>query len=232
MTERKNIISSLASRFALRGAGGLIGMAVISLIAFSIGAICFGGDQGASPAGAGHEDATEAATAPTEWTCSMHPQIKLPKAGKCPICFMDLIPLDVGSGDDVGPRQLRLSETAKELARIETAPVTRAFAESEIRMVGKIDYDETRLSYITAWVPGRLDSLYADFTGVTVKRGDHLVNMYSPVLIAAQEELVQALAAIQALNQTTSSVLESTAIATVTASREKLRLYGQRQGHL
>ena len=49
-----------------------------------------------------------------------------------------------------------------------------------LRMVGKIDYDETRLKTITAWVGGRLDRLYVDYTGVPVKKGDHLVYLYSP----------------------------------------------------
>ena len=55
----------------------------------------------------------------------------------------------------------------------------------------KVEYDETRVEYITSWVPGRLDRLYVDYTGVPVKKGDHMVYLYSPELFAAQEELVQ-----------------------------------------
>jgi Cu(I)/Ag(I) efflux system membrane fusion protein len=156
----------------------------------------------------------------------MHPQIQLPKPGKCPICYMDLIPVETNTGAELGPRQLRLSETAKELARIETTPAVRAFAKAEIRMVGKLAYDETRLSYITAWVPGRLDRLFADFTGVTVKKGEHMVEMYSPELYAAQKELQQAKNAVEVLGRSTSSVLKSTAASTLDAAREKLRLLG------
>jgi Cu(I)/Ag(I) efflux system membrane fusion protein len=60
-------------------------------------------------------------------------------------------------------------------------------------MVGKVDYDETRLADITAWVGGRLDRLYVDYTGVPVRKGDHLVSMYSPDLIVAQRELILAM---------------------------------------
>ncbi|HBO43290.1 MAG TPA: efflux transporter periplasmic adaptor subunit [Planctomycetaceae bacterium] len=122
----------------------------------------------------------------------MHPQIKLPKPGKCPICFMDLIPLESDEGEELGPRQLRLSETAAQLAEVETTPVTRRYAEHIVRMVGKVDYDETKVVDITAWMPGRLDRLYVDYTGTTVRKGDHLVLMYSPELIVAQRELIQA----------------------------------------
>ena len=139
---------------------------------------------------------------------------------------MDLIPLDSGSGDDLGPRQLRLSETAKQLARIQTTPAIRAFAEAEVRMVGKITYDETSVAYITAWVPGRLDRLFADFTGITVRKGDHLVRIYSPELLAAQEELIQAHAAVAALEKAASRVLRATAQTTLEAVRDKLRLWG------
>jgi Cu(I)/Ag(I) efflux system membrane fusion protein len=223
MTDEKNN-RRLFNRFALRGIGGLIGLVVVVILAFFLGGLFFGGGQ---PVTDSHDHSqADKVDEPAIWTCSMHPQIKLPKAGKCPICFMDLIPLDTGSDDETGPRQLRLSETAKQLARIETTPAVRAFAEAEVRMVGRIAYDETRLSYITAWVPGRLDRLYADFTGISVRRGDHMVQMYSPELLAAQEELFQAARVARALKETSSTVLRSTADATVVAVREKLRLYG------
>jgi Cu(I)/Ag(I) efflux system membrane fusion protein len=207
-----------------RGKAGIISLAVVAVVAFSLGLLLSGGDN--------HQNGEEAAGNSTEasvpevWTCSMHPQIQLPKQGKCPICGMDLIPLETGSGDDLGPRQLRMSESARQLARIQTSTVKRAFAEAEIRMVGRVAYDETRVSYITAWVPGRLDRLYADYTGVMVSPGDHMVHMYSPQLLASQEELVQARRAIDALSDSQSRVLLSTARATVEASREKLRLLG------
>jgi Cu(I)/Ag(I) efflux system membrane fusion protein len=212
------------NRFALRGLGGLIGLAAVAIVAFSLGGIFFGSEQHTPDLNGQSQEAHE--EQPSVWTCSMHPQVKLPKPGKCPICFMNLIPLEIGSGDDLGPRQLRLSETAKSLARIQTTPARRAFAETEIRMVGKVTYDETKLSYITAWVSGRLDRLYADFTGMTVKKGDHMVSMYSPELLATQEELLQALTAIEALKSSASTILKSTADATLTAAREKLRLLG------
>ena len=75
---------------------------------------------------------------------------------------------------------------------LETVEVERRFVTSSVRMVGKIDYDETRVKHITAWVPGRLDRLYVDYTGIEVRKGDHLVYLYSPQLLAAQEELRKA----------------------------------------
>jgi Cu(I)/Ag(I) efflux system membrane fusion protein len=203
----------------------VVAMAVVAVIAFVLGGLILG-DGGSSEVRQAEHGAESSVSAPTIWTCSMHPQIKLPKPGKCPMCFMDLIPLDTSGGEDLGPRQLRLSETAKQLARIQTTPAVRAFAETEVRMVGNITYDETRVAYITAWVSGRLDRLYADYTGVPVNKGEHLVYIYSPELLAAQEELIQAHEAISSLSGTSSEVLLSTARATLDAARDKLRLFG------
>ncbi len=216
--------NNILSKITPKGVAGWIGLVIVIILAFSFGIMISGGSDSSNATA--HEHSAEASSAPTVWTCSMHPQIKLPKPGKCPICLMDLIPLETGSGEELDPSQIRISKYAKELAQIQSTPVSRGFAEAEIRMVGKIAYDERKVNYITAWVPGRLDRLYADFTGMTVNKGDHMVYMYSPELLAAQEELLQAKKAIVALGKTKSSILKGTAEQTLVASREKLSLYG------
>jgi len=127
------------------------------------------------------------------WTCSMHPQIKLPHAGKCPICFMDLIPLVSGKEDDAGPSvaQYSMSETAKRLAEVETAEVKRKQAKVKVRMVGLVYEDETRIAALTSRVDGRLDEVYVNFTGVQVSKGDPMVKIWSPTLIKSQVELFE-----------------------------------------
>ena len=163
--------------------------------------------------------------APTWWTCSMHPHIRLPKPGICPLCPMDLIPVVTQDGV-VGERQIAFSQEALKLMEVQTTPVERKFVEAEIRMVGKVDYDETRVKNITAWVPGRIDRLYVDFTGITVNKGDHMVDLYSPELISAQAELLQALKAAGSIKDNTSDLMKRTTLAMLEASRDKLRLLG------
>ncbi len=145
----------------------------------------------------------------TIWTCSMHPQIQLPESGQCPICFMDLIPLEAEPGG--GEREIRISPYAAKLAELETVPVERRFAAAEIRMVGKVDVDETRLYTISAWVPGRIDRLFVDYTGMPVNKGDHLAEIYSPELLNAQKELFYAIRQNPAM---------------VDSVRERFRLWG------
>jgi len=199
---------------------------LIIIVAFVVGYL-IRGFMVSAPPDAVHNHVSDAGrTESTQWwTCSMHPQIHQPKPGKCPICFMDLIPVTSTAGD-IGERQISFSQEAIKLMEVETTPVERKFVEAEIRMVGKVDYDETRVKNITAWVPGRIDRLYVDFTGITVSKGDHMVDLYSPELISAQAELLQALNAAGNVKTATSELMTRTALATLEASREKLRLLG------
>jgi len=129
---------------------------------------------------------------PTLWTCAMHPQIKLPRPGKCPICFMDLIPLESGKDSvDPGLARYSMSEAAKKLAEVETTPVKRHKAEINVKMVGQVYEDETRQATLTARVDGRLDEMYITFTGVSVSKGDPMVKIWSPTLIKSQVELFE-----------------------------------------
>ncbi len=163
------------------------------------------------------------------WTCSMHPNIHKEGAGKCPICGMDLIPVSSTPGDkETGSmRRLVISSAARELMRIETTPVERRYATAEIRLVGKVEYDETRLGYITAWISGRLDRLYVDYTGVEVKKNDHMVYIYSPELYSTQDELIQVLK--HARGQKGVSSIYPDVANLLGPVRERLRLWGMTQ---
>lgn len=163
----------------------------------------------------------------TRWTCSMHPQINLPEKGKCPICFMDLIPLTAGHEDEGEVRSLTLSENARKLAGIVTAPAVRRGAHTSIRLTGKIAIDETKSEMIAARVSGRIDRLFVDYTGIPVKRGDHLARIYSPELITLQRELLEASRSLSSVKTGNSDgyILKS-AERTFNAAKEKVRLLG------
>lgn len=167
----------------------------------------------------------EAVEESTIWTCSMHAQIRLPEPGQCPICLMDLIPL-VTDDDGLDPAQLRLGENAVALAGIRTSPVERRALVRDVQMVGKVAFDETRLSYITAWVPSRLDRLYVDYTGVPVRQGDHMVEVYSPDLIATQQELLAGLRSLELLGDEAVPAVADRQQSAVESARERLRLWG------
>lgn len=178
-------------------------------------------------------DAQDHAGHGTIWTCSMHPQVRQPEPGLCPICAMKLIPLvEEGSAGESEPRQLAVSDAAKALMEIETARVERRFVESDVRMVGKIVFDETSLANITAWVPGRIERMYADYTGTVVQQGDHMVDLYSPELLSAKDELRRAYENYNKLSPTMPEVLHTTAKSTLDAVRSKLRRWGMTEGQV
>ena len=161
------------------------------------------------------------------YMCAMHTHIRRAEPGQCPICGMDLVPVpEDADQDEEDEAVLRVSEAQKALMRVATAPVERKFPIAELRLIGKVAYDETRLEYITAWVPGRIDELYVDFTGIEVTRGTHMVRLYSPELYSAQEELLQAQRSLTELSKSSLASLKRSARGTVDSAREKLRLWG------
>ena len=163
---------------------------------------------------------------PQLYTCSMHPSVRLPDPdAKCPICFMDLIPITEDEGGEGSERRIVLSEAAVKLSEVETTNVRRFFPTAEVRLFGKVTYDETRVARLTAYFPGRLDRLFVNYLGVTVAKGDHVAEIYSPDLLAAFEELRQARAAVDT-GGGSSKVLRGTTQDTLEAAREKLRLFG------
>lgn len=169
----------------------------------------------------------------TVWTCSMHPQIRLPEPGQCPICFMDLIEVQKEKDENrQSLRQISFDKRARKLAQVEVHPVTRGQAATEIRMVGKVDYDETRVGTITSWVSGRIDKLFVDYTGSRVRRGQPMAEVYSPELLTAQAELIQSSVALKRAELSGNEIIKKTAGRTLAASREKLRLLGLRNGQL
>lgn len=156
------------------------------------------------------------------WTCSMHPEVQLPKPGKCPKCSMDLILS--GNKSNNKDAIYEMSPEAKKLAEIEVSEVEKRILNHEIPLVGKAYYDERTTSTISAWFPGRIDRLFVDFTGTRVSKGDHLALQYSPDLLAAQEELIESAKRVESKDQ--SPFLKKSNLQLLTSTKEKLRLWG------
>jgi Cu(I)/Ag(I) efflux system membrane fusion protein len=131
---------------------------------------------------------------PTVWTCSMHPQIRMEEPGDCPLCGMDLIPLQTtGSGDtSVDPEAIQLSAEAAALAHVQTTVVSRQNPVKEIQLYGTIHVDERLSQSQTSHVSGRIEKLFVTFTGETVRKGQPIATIYSPDLLNAQQELIEA----------------------------------------
>lgn len=148
----------------------------------------------------------------TTYSCPMHPQIRQPEFGTCPICGMDLVPIgEDDSGDDREAPVLQLNQRAIALLQLQTAPVERRPVHAERRFLGKFVYDETRLHDIVLRTEGQLEQLFVNYTGIPVRKGEHIAQIYSPEFYSATRDLL---------------VAQTTPIDPVAAdaSRRKLRL--------
>lgn len=145
----------------------------------------------ASESHEGHEHETESGAA-SLWTCSMHPQIKLGEPGDCPICGMDLIPASQASSGNDNPMVFEMTPEAVALAQIHTTKIGGTNGSGELFLTGKIQADERENAAITAKFPGRIEKLFVTFTGEQVKAGQRLATIYSPELLTAQRELLEA----------------------------------------
>lgn len=128
------------------------------------------------------------------WTCSMHPQIQSPDPGICPICEMDLTPMTSDSGND--PFVLTMTENAVRLANIQTSVIgngqTEMISDDAWRIHGKILPDERNIYSQTPRIEGRIESLQVTYEGMYVTEGSTVAEIYSPEIVAAQRELLEA----------------------------------------
>ena len=146
------------------------------------------------------------------WTCSMHPQIRQNEPGKCPICGMDLIPVSEGAEGEV-PQLLVMSEASVKLADIQTTEVKQQVPISELNLTGKVKINEKQMQQVIAQFPGRVEQLFVNSTGEKIRAGQPVARLYSPELLTAQRELLEA----AKLRETTPALFE--------AAKNKLRLW-------
>ena len=126
------------------------------------------------------------------WTCSMHPQIMKTEPGDCPICGMDLIPAEAGA-EGLSVDEFKLTENAMKLANIQTTIIGAPDgSENTLELSGQIVANEKKNAVQVSYFSGRIEELFINFTGEQIKKGQKLATIYSPVLFAAQQELLTA----------------------------------------
>ena len=182
-----------------------IGILILGLI---LGAVFFGNSNEEETHS--HE---KVANETQMWTCSMHPQIMQPEPGDCPICGMDLIPAMTGD-DGLSVDQFKLSKNALALANVQTTVVGgNSNTSNAIKLSGSIVENEETNAVQVSYFAGRIEKLNVNATGVQVKKGQLLASIYSPELMAAQQELI------------TASSLKKSQPALYNAVRNKLKLW-------
>ena len=141
------------------------------------------------------------------YECPMHPEVTSRKPGRCPKCGMALRPRggsDGGTaehadhrGHDEAPQRVEVAipPDRLQLMGVRTTIASERVVERDLRTVGRVDFDETRLHHVHTKVEGYVERLLVNFTGKPVKRGEVLFWLYSPELVASQNEYLIALRA-------------------------------------
>jgi RND family efflux transporter MFP subunit len=177
------------------------------------------------------------------YTCGMHPTVRVTPEDyergndSCPICNMDLVPvykdqagMEMGAADREGHEEgevlVRLSERAQTLAQVKVEEVQFRHLFKEIKTVGQIDYDERKIAFVAAWIPGRIDKIFVDYTGLTLEEGTPLVSLYSPDLVITQEEYLLARETLEKVKDSGNEDTLRGAQALVDASKKRLLLWG------
>lgn len=124
------------------------------------------------------------------YTCSMHPSVRSKAPGSCPICGMDLVPVTTA---DLSQGTIMVDAERRQRIGVTTAPVTVRETAIDIRAAGTIAPAEPRLHDITLRATGWIEELDADFLGKSVQSGQPLFTVYSPELLTAESDFLQAL---------------------------------------
>jgi len=126
------------------------------------------------------------------WTCSMHPQIRQEEPGLCPLCKMELVPLDGEHSHQ--ENELEMTPAAVQLAQIQTTVIETnpTNKHSSLDLNGRLQVDETQIARLVNHIPGRIEKLAVSYTGATVQKGQILAWIYAPEIITAQKEVLEA----------------------------------------
>ena len=175
--------------------------------------------------------------------CPMHKEYQSDKPGNCPICSMKLLKKDgtlasddasesveksaspAAPGTPTGVNTIFVAPQQQQLIGMQTAPAEMRPLAREIRAAGKIAFDESKVTHIHTKVSGWIEQVFVDFVGKFVRKGDPLFTIYSPDLVATQEEY---LLALRARRELATSSIERVAVGAerlVDASRRRLRLW-------
>jgi len=158
------------------------------------------------------------------YTCGMHPWVVLPAPGDCPICHMELTPLDPAKFTG----EITIDPVVTQNIGVRVAPVVSGPLTRTVRTVGKVDYDETTVRDINTRVDGWMETLHVDYVGARVEAGQPLFDVFSRELYSAQEEYLIALRASGSQTPTLDFVPEVASDRTRNreAARQRLELFG------
>ena len=176
------------------------------------------------------------------YTCSMHPFIIKDKPGTCPICGMELIKkIDGAAGGEQTVEQKKqaemlghvsLSPTQRVMANVATVEVKQQALNKEINAVGIVQYDQSRQGKVTAWIAGRIDKLHINTVGAFVSKERPVAEVYSPDLVATQQEYLLAIKSRDQLKNSPIPSIAQNGDGLVASAKQRLMLFGVKESQL
>lgn len=159
------------------------------------------------------------------YTCGMHPEIISDEPGNCPICEMKLTPIK-NDGDDSGSSEgiVKIDPVMQQNMNLKSVPIERRDFSISITTNGMFAVDERSEHIITSKVNGWVEKLFVNYTGMQVIRGKKLLSLYSPELVAAQQELKSALKYRQSVADASNEMLREGGDLLVENALRKLEL--------
>jgi Cu(I)/Ag(I) efflux system membrane fusion protein len=191
-------MSSLGFKNALKrwlGTGLFVAVLAVLAVVFRESLVAwFSGEHVGGPQSGTSSTAPNGAThvhsdAIDHYTCPMHPSVKQAGPGKCPICGMTLVPV---TKDQLEQGIVTIDEARRQLIGVRTGPVIEGPMQRSLRAVGRVTYDESKLTDVTLKVGGFITKLLVSRTGQRVQAGQTLFSLYSPELFAAQQDFLLA----------------------------------------
>ena len=171
--------------------------------------------------------------------CPMHPTVRSDKPGSCPICGMRLVKLEGARGHDTthgnvpaAVAAVSLSPEQRVTANVQTMRIELATGTGDVVTTGRVTFDERRLAQITAYTAGRIERLYVNFTGDTVRRGEAVAAIWSPELFATQQEYLLALNNRARMQRAGFADARSASEDLVVSTRRRLLIFGMTEGQI
>lgn len=161
------------------------------------------------------------------WVDAMNPSFRSDKPGKAPD-GMDLVPVYAEEGQAEGeapPGGVRISPEKQQLIGVQYGTVSEGPVTRTIRTVGRIGYDETKITRVHTKVDGWIEKVFVDFTGKLVKKGQPLISIYSPELVSTQQEFLLSSRARDSLKESPIGEVASGALSLYESARERLKLW-------
>ena len=176
----------------------------------------------------GGSNSTEAQK--TIYYCPMHPTYTSDRPGDCPICNMKLIERtgapEVLTVRIPGQADVVVSPERQQLIGVRWGKVERRPLNKTLRTVGRVDYDEGKVSQVHLLIDGWIQHLFVDYTYQQVKKGQALFSVYSPDLVASQEEYLLALRAQKQFAENPFADVAAGASALLESAHRRLQLWG------